>query len=349
MVTIGVDSHKRTHTLVAVDDVGKNVGERTVPAASEGHLDALAWAERWPERRWAIEDCRHLTRRLESDLLAAGEPVLRVPPRLMASERRGGREQGKSDPIDALAVARVALREPGLPVAQLDGPARDLKLLIDHREDLVRERVRMQARLRWHLHELFPGYVIPSRALRRERVFAELEERLAGVNGTVARIARELVHDIRELTRRANELEREITRVVRVLAPTLLTLEGCGPLSAAKIVREAAGARRFKSKAAFARWNGTAPVPVWSGATRFRLSRGGNRQINTALHRIALTQCRGIGPGRAYVDARIATGDSQTEAMRMLRRRLSDEVFRRRLADEHAAAATSDGELHVAA
>jgi transposase len=147
MVTIGVDSHKRTHTLVAVDDVGKKLAERTLAATSEGHLDALAWAERWPERRSAIEDCRHLTRRLESDLLAAGEAVLRVPPRLMAAERRGGREQGKSDPIDALAVARVALREPGLPVARLDGPARELKLLIDHREDLVRERVRMQARL----------------------------------------------------------------------------------------------------------------------------------------------------------------------------------------------------------
>jgi transposase len=220
MMTIGVDSHKRTHTLVAIDDVGKKLAERTLAATSEGHLDALAWAQRWPERRWAIEDCRHLTRRLESDLLAAGEAVLRVPPRLMAAERRGGREQGKSDPIDALAVARVALREPDLPVACLDGPARELKLLIDHREDLVRERVRMQARLRWHLHELFPGYVIPSRALRRERVFAELDGRLAGVGGTVARIARELVRDIRELTHRANELEREITRIVRGLAPS---------------------------------------------------------------------------------------------------------------------------------
>jgi transposase len=349
MVTIGVDSHKRTHTLVAVDDVGKKLGERTLPASSEGHLDALGWAERWPERRWAIEDCRHLTRRLESDLLAAGEAVLRVPPRLMAAERRGGREQGKSDPIDALAVARVALREPGLPIARLDGPARELKLLIDHREDLVRERVRMQARLRWHLHELFPGYVIPSRALRRERIFVELEQRLAGVEGTVARIARELVCDIRNLTKRVNDLEREITRIVKRLAPTLLDLEGCGALSAAKIVGEAAGATRFKSRAAFARWNGTAPVPVWSGATRFRLSRGGNRQINAALHRIALTQCRGIGPGRAYVDARIAGRDSKTEAMRMLRRRLSDEVFRRLLADETLLAVASNSDLQDAA
>ncbi len=164
MVTIGGDSHKRTHTFVAVDDVGRKLSERTVAATTEGHLEALKWAEQWSERRWAIEDCRHLTRQVESDLLAAGEAVVRVPTRLMAGERRGGREQGKSDAIDALAVARAALREPDLPVAKLDGPARELKLLVDHREDLVRERTRMQARLRWHLHELFPDLFIPQSA-----------------------------------------------------------------------------------------------------------------------------------------------------------------------------------------
>jgi transposase len=337
MVTIGVDAHKRTHTFVAVDDLGRKLAERTLPATTDGHLDAVEWAERWVERRWAIEDCRHLTRRLESDLLTAGEAVLRVPTRLMAGERRGGRERGKSDPIDALAVARAALREPDLPVAQLEGPARELKLLIDHREDLVRERVRMQSRLRWHLHELFPGLDIPPRALRRQHVLAQLEQRLAGVDGTVARIARELLATIRELTVRVNALEREITGIVRTLAPALLALAGCGALSAAKIVGETAGAARFKSKAAFARWNGTAPIPVWSGSTNFRLNRGGNRQVNAALHRIAVTQCRAVravGAGRAYVQARMAAGDSKTEALRLLRRRLSDEVFRRLLADE---------------
>jgi transposase len=334
MVMIGGDSHKRTHTFVVVDELGRKLAEKTCPATTDGHLDALAWAERWPERTWALEDCRHLTRRLESDLLAVGEGVVRVSTRLMAAERRGDRERGKSDPIDALAVARAALREPDLPVARLDGPARELKLLVDHREDLVRERVRMQARLRWHLHELFPGFVIPSRGLRRQRVFDELLERLAGVDGTVARIARELVTAIADLTERANALEREIKMIVRRIAPSLLALQGCGALSAAKIVGEAAAASRFKSKAAFARWNGTAPIPVWSGSTNFRLNRGGNRQVNAALHRIAVTQARGVGPGRAYLDARIDAGDSKTEALRALRRRLSDEVFRRLLADE---------------
>ena len=339
MVIIGVDSHKRTHTFVAVDDVGRKLAEKTLTATTEGHLDALAWSERWPDRRWAIEDCRHLTRRLESDLLVGGEEVVRVPTRLMAGERRGGRERGKSDPIDALAVARAALREPDLPVARLDGVARELKLLVDHREDLLRERVRTQARLRWHLHELFPGLVIPSRGLRRKKLFDELDERLVGLDGTVARIARELVARLRDLTVRVNELEREITVIVRRVAPTLVLLQGCAALSAAKIVGETAGVRRFKSRAAFARWNGTAPIPVWSGSTNYRLNRGGNRQVNAALHRIAVTQARLCGAGRTYLDSRLAKGDDMTEAVRQLRRRLSDEVYRRLLADapiEHA-------------
>ncbi len=146
---------------------------------------------------------------------------------------------------------------------------------------------------------------------------------------------------IGQLTVRVNELEREIAAIVRQLAPELLALQGCGALSAAKIVGEVGGAMRFRSKAAFARWNGTAPIPVWSGSTNFRLNRGGNRQVNAALHRIAVTQSRGVGAGRAYVEARLAAGDSKTEALRLLRRRLSDEVLRRLLADEVRATFTT--------
>ena len=335
MVTVGVDAHKRTHTLVAVDEVGRKLGEKTVRATSDGHLEAVSWASKWAERTWALEDCRHVTRRLEADLLGAGEAVIRVPTRLMAGAREGGREPGKSDAIDALAVARAALREPGLPVAQLDGEARALRLLVDHREDLVGERTRIQSRLRWHLHELFPDLVVAPRALRRLHVMDELEQSLAQVKGPVAMIARTLVTHCRELTLKVNELERQIVRLVGQLAPTLVALPGCGGLSAAKIVGETAGVRRFRSKAAFARWNGTAPIPVWSGNDKkFRLNRGGNRQVNAALHRIAITQCGGRGPGQAYVHSRTAAGDDRTEAVRLLRRRLSNEVFRRLLLDE---------------
>jgi transposase len=337
MVILGVDAHKRTHTFVAVDAVGRKLAERTLPATEDGHLAAIRWARGWPERRFALEDCRHVTRRLEGDLLAAGESVVRVPTKLMAGERRGVRQRGKSDPIDALAVARAALREPDLPTAQLDGPARELRLLVDHREDLVAERTRMQSRVRWHLHEVFPGLEIRPRSLRQARVLADLQQRLAGVQagGGVVMIAGELIRRCSELTERINALARQITELVQELVPTLLALHGCGALTAAKIVGEVAGVGRFRSKAAFATWNGTAPIPVWSGNTaRHRLNRGGNRQVNASLHRIALTQCRDAGLGAAYVQRRMTQGDTRTEALRLLRRRISDEVYRRLLADE---------------
>ncbi|MCC6960306.1 MAG: IS110 family transposase [Dehalococcoidia bacterium] len=343
-VIVGVDAHKRTHTLVAVDEVGRKLGERTVAATSEGHLEAASWVGRWPERRFALEDCRHVTRRLEADLLRAGEAVVRVPTRLMAGARQGGRERGKSDPIDALAVARAALREPDLPAAQLDGDARQLRLLIDHRDDLVAERTRIQSRLRWHLHELFPELELPPKSLRRQHVLASLETRLQDVSGALGEISRELLTRCRELTLRANELERRIGAIIRLLAPSLLALDGCGVLSAAKIVGETAGASRFHSRAAFASWNGTAPVPVWSGnVTRHRLSRGGNRQVNAALHRIAITQWRSTGAGHAYVVRRMAAGDTKTEALRLLRRRISDTIYRGLLADELLATISQSG------
>jgi transposase len=335
MVIIGTDSHKRTHTCVVVDEQGRRLAERTVAATDAGHLELRRWAASFATRRWALEDCRHLSRRLERDLLGAGEDVVRVAPHLMAGARRMGRERGKSDPIDALATARAALREPDLPVARLDGPERQVRLLVDHREDLVAQRTAHEARLRWHLHELAPGEEPAPRTLARPAVLDALERRLAALEGTVALIARDLVVRIRELTGAVDALERRLAGLVGSLAPTLLALRGCGILTAAKLVGEVGGIGRFRSAAAFARHDGTAPVPVWSGdTTRFRLSRGGNRQLNAALHRIAVTQLRLDCPGRAYVARRRAAGDTWTQALRALRRRLSDEVYRRMRVDE---------------
>jgi transposase len=334
MVVLGADLHKRNHTVVAVDEHGRKLGERLVNATREGHLELLRWAGQWPSRRWALEDGRHLSRRLEADLVRAGEDVVRVPPKLMAGARQSSREPGKSDPIDALAVARAALREPDLPTARLDGPEREVRLLIDRREDLVAERTREMQRLRWFLVELEITEPAPT-ALDRAVVQARLAAELASRDELVARFAREILERIVELTVTIRRFEREIVPRIRALAPTLLGLVGCGPLTAAKIVGETAGVGRFRSKEAFARHNGTAPVPVWSGnAVRHRLSRGGNRQLNVALHRIAITQLRLGGLAKAYTDHRRAAGDTKTEALRALRRRLSDEVFRRLRADE---------------
>jgi len=342
MIVIGVDAHKRTHTLVAVDEVGRKVGEVTVGTASAGHLQAVAWAARWPDVMFALEDCRHLTRRLEGDLLRAGHRVVRVPTRLMAGTRRSSREPGKSDPIDALAVAHAALREPELPVAQLDGPAREVKLLTDHRRNLVVERTILANRLRWHLHDLDPELLVPSRGLRRFCVIDALQAELERFDGVVVRIARELVVRCRELTVRINELERELRTLVRKLAPSLLTIPGCGVLSAAMFIGETADVRRFRSKDAYARFNGTAPIPVWSGSVRMRLNRGGNRTMNTALHMVAVTQARGVGPGKAYIDKQRAVGKTRTEALRLLRRRLSDRVFTALLVDANSKCETDD-------
>jgi transposase len=339
MVTLGADSHKATHTLVAVDETGSKLSHVTVKANSDGHLQALSWASQWSERRWALEDCRHVSGRLERDLLGAGETVVRVPPRLTAGVRESARTIGKSDPIDALAAARAALREPDLPTATLDGPSREVRLLVAHREDLVGERTRIQNRLRWHLHELAPGGDHESHSLNGRKALQALEDQLTGQDGLVAALALEQVQSLRRLTQRINQLEAEITAKTAALAPNLLTLPGCGALTAAKLVGEVGGASRFKSRAAFAMHNGSAPIPVWSGNTeRFRLNRGGNRQVNTALHRIAITQLRIDGAGKDYIAKRMGLGNTKREAIRALRRRISDEVFRRMRTDETVAA-----------
>lgn len=334
MVMIGTDSHKRTHTAVAVDDVGRRLGTRTVRANGDGHLALLEWAAQFAGRdeagvRFALEDCRHLTRRLESDLLVAGQRVVRVPTRLMAGARRSAREPGKSDPIDAEAVAVAALRHPGLPGAELDVPAREVKLLSDRRHDLVVQRTRIAAQVRWHLHELDPDLQVPSRGLRRQRVVRGLLVVLERFDGVLARLARGLLERCADLNTQIAELEKELHALVRSLAPSLLAIPGCGVLSAAVIVGETAGVHRFRDKAAFARFTGTAPVRVWSGSSqgKVRLSRGGNRSMNWALHMIAITQARGVGPGRDYVDKQLARGKDRVAALRLLRRRLSDVAF----------------------
>src|SRR6266511_3325931 len=272
MIVIGVDVHKQSLTAVAVDEAGRALAESTASAA----CDLLAWAASLPgERSWAVEDCRQLTRALERVLLTAGEALVRVPPKLMAPQRRAGRARGKSDPIDALAVARAALREPRLDRPRPGEAAlRELKLLVDHRDDLVDERRRAQQRLRWQLHD-------------------------------------------RELQTRTEQR-----------APRLLALPGCGPLSAAKLLGELGPIERFDTDAQLARHAGVAPLEASSGKhQRHRLDRGGNRQLNCALHRIAITQARVHPPARAYLERKQSEGKSRREALRCLKRQLARTAY----------------------
>ena len=266
---------------------------------------------------------------------------MRVPPKLMAKARDAARTYGKSDPIDALAVARAALRHPDLPGAQLDGPSRELRLLVDHREDLVAERTRWINRLRWHIHELDPSWDPGSRSLTRYVRIDAIIARLENQQTMVAQVALDLARRVRVLTEAERALEREITMRVAELAPHLLALPGVGALTAAKIVGEVADVRRFKSKDAFARHNGTAPLPVWSGnRERFRLSRTGNRQLNAAIHRMAITQARCHEDAIAFLKRRQTLGNTPTEARRALKRRLSDVVYRTLLLDAEPAKPT---------
>lgn len=342
MVVVGADVHKRTHTFVAVDEVGKELGHKTFPATTAGHQDAVRWArERFGQGlRWAIEDCRHLSARLERDLLSAGQSVVRVPTKMMAEQRRVARTRGKSDPIDALAVARAAQREPNLPAASHDEASRELKLLVDRRDDLVKHRTSTICRLLWHVHEIDPGMAPPKAALDRHKHQQQLAGSLAALPGVVAELARDELADIIELTTRINDLEKRITGLVECMAPTLLAMPGVGALTAAKLVGETAGVSRFKSEAAFARHAGIAPIPVWSGNTngRVRLTRSGNRQLNAAIHRIAVTQIRLDGLGKTYYEKKKAEGMSTPEALRCLKRRLARVVFNH-LTTDHAATA----------
>ena len=337
MVVVGADVHKRTHTFVAVDEVGRKLAEKVVAATDSGHAEAVMWArERFgPAVVWAIEDCRHLSARLERDLLTAGQQVVRVPPKLMAQTRASARTRGKSDPIDALAVARGFLREPDLPVASHDEVSRELKLLVDRREVLVAQRTSTINRLLWRVHELDPAHAPKGRSLDLSKHRRLLGDWLATQAGLVAELARDELADITRLTEAVNALAKRIGERIRTVAPRLLAMPGCGELTAAKLVGEAAGVTRFKSEAAFARHAGVAPIPVWSGNTagRVRMTRSGNRQLNAALHRIAVTQIRIEGLGQTYYRHRLHTGDSTTEALRCLKRRLARVVFGHRHTD----------------
>jgi transposase len=331
-LVIGVDPHKQTHTAVAVrSGGGELVDELTAAARPTGYRELLAWSETAGETRvWALEDVRSVSRGFERFLLSRGERVVRVPPKLMAGARKGARAFGKSDSIDALAIARAALSHPDLPVAVQDEAARDLRLLVDHREALVRQRGEAQDRLRWLLHEIDPDLRIPAGALDRKVWLERVARRLARAEQNVqVRVARDLVRSCRQLTREANELEREVAVLVAGYAPQLLMLRGCGALIAAKIIGETGGIGRFASDAQFACLAGVAPLEASSGQQRrHRLSRHGNRQLNSALHRIAIVQGRWEPRARAYLERKQAEGKTRREALRALKRHLARVVFR---------------------
>jgi transposase len=204
-----------------------------------------------------------------------------------------------------------------------------LKLLVDHREDLVDERRRAEQRLRWHLHQLDPSFAVPARRLDRPSQLDRVARWLARQEQDVqARIARDLVSRCRSLTRSIRELDHELEQRTVQLAPALLELSGCGSLTTAKLLAEIGPIDRFKSDAQLARHSGVAPLEASSGRVqRHRLDRGGNRQLNAAFYRMAITQARYHPAARAYLERKQSEGKSRREAIRCLKRQLARVVF----------------------
>lgn len=333
IVVIGIDPHKHSHTAVAVDEASRKLGQLTVNADDEGMLRLWAWAARYgTERSWAVEDGRGVAGRLVRTLIGHGARVVWVPPKLMAQCRASARTRGKSDPIDALAIARAALREPDLPAVQLDEAAAELRLLSDRRDHLVASRTELINQLRWQLHDLAPALDAGNSGLTGPRQLTTLATALAELPADVRRdIATDQVADITRLGEQIRHLERRLTALVTPIAPTLLAIVGISVVTAAKIIGEVAGITRFPTSAKFAMHTGTAPIPVWSSNTpQYRLNRGGNRQLNACLHRIAITQLAHHQPARDYRDRWRTHHPHATPkaALRALKRQLSDVVYR---------------------
>jgi transposase len=332
VIVVGIDPHKQTHTAVAVDRAtGEVLAELTIRARRQGFERLVEWARDLDaDRIFAIEDGRHVSGHLERHLIARGERSVRVPSRMMGEARRSDRIAGKSDPVDATAVARAALRHPELPEARLAGIERDLGLLVAHREMLVNERTDKICKLRWLLHDLDPDLAPPLRTLDRVQKLDRLAETLRALEPALqVELCLDLVARCREITTRANELERRIRSLVRTHAPALLEIPGCAALTAAKIVAETARVERFPTEGHFARYAGTAPIPASSGAKhRQRFNRRGNRQLNAAIHRIAVTQLRIHEPARTYMEKKRTEGKTKTEALRALKRLITRSVFK---------------------
>jgi transposase len=332
MVTIGIDPHKQTHSASAVDPVGLELSRRTVPAVRDGFGTLLRWARTLDhERVWVLEDCRHVSGPFERFLIDHGETVVRLAPKLMAGARESVRERGKSDPIDTLAVARAALREgiDTLPAARLAGPELEIRLLSVHRERLVVARTRLINELRWQLHDLWPDWPITGRSLTGPVLQQQITRRLARATPTVrVRIARDMIRRIRELSATINQLHHELAALVTQLAPQLLAERGIGVLIAAKLIGEIANPHRFSSDAQLARLAGCAPIPVSSGRTdRHRLDRGGNRQLNHAIHMIALAKLAHDPQTAVYIAKQRARGKTSREAIRCLKRHLARRIY----------------------
>lgn len=336
----GIDSHKASLSVCAIDGLGRAVATSEFGNDPAGHRALLVTARRMADedRVFAIEGSGHYAYALARALLAAGELVLEIPPALAARERRRA-GLGKSDPIDALAIARAAAREADRLVPLHDDPAaRDLKLVSDYRAQLVAERTRTANRLHADLVQLAPGYQEAIGHLRGRAGLAAAAAKLRSRRSVQADLARRRLAALRRLDREIAAATARLRELVAASGTTLTEVPGVGVICAARIIGEVRDVRRFSDRDRFAAANGTAPIPASSGTrVRHRLNRGGNRRLNWAIHLVALSQAARDPRARAYLARRRAEGRTGREAMRALKRHLSDVIYRQLLTDARRA------------
>lgn len=337
-VVIGVDPHKLSATIEVVDQHERLLGSGRFTTDRAGFTAMRAYAKAWPERTWAVEGANGVGRPLAQRLLAAGEQVVDVPAKLAARVRLFDTGHNrKTDAHDAHSIAMVAVRTRGLRVLVVDGDLEALRMLVDRREALTRRRVQTVDRLQALLAELIPGQAKKDLTTgQAKRLLASVRPRdIAGK--TRRRIAAEELAELVAVEAKIKKATAELKTLVLARGSHLMDLPGVGPVVAARVLADVGDVARFADRNRFASWTGTAPLDASSGEqTRHRLSRAGDRRVNHMIHIAAISQLRLDTDGRAYYSRKRAEGKRPLEAIRCLKRRISDAIFRQLVADADA-------------
>ena len=338
-VIIGVDPHKLSATIEVVDARERLLGSGRFTTDRAGYAAMQRYVKAWPRRVWAVEGANGAGRPLAARLVAAGEQVVDVPAKLAARVRLFDTGHNrKTDALDAHSIAVVAVRTAGLRVLAVDQDLEALRMLADRRDELAHRRVQTVNRLQRLLSELIPGQRKRDlSALQAKAMLATVRPRdVAGK--TRRRMAADELADLVAVDVKLKKIKAELKAMVTERGSTLMDVPGVGPAGAARILSDVGDIARFADRNRFASWTGTAPLDASSGEQiRHRLSRAGNRRMNHVLHIAAIVQIRHDTDGRTYYRRKLAAGKTPMEALRCLKRRLSDVIYRQLVTDARPA------------
>lgn len=353
MMLIGIDPHKSTHTATAVaPENNRDIASVRIGAAVTEYQRMLDWASRWPQRRWAVENAAGMGRHLASWLLARGEQVVDVPPRCTARVRQLSRRSGrKNDRIDAAAAAGVAALQGEARPMQPEGPADALMLLDERRTNISQARVRAVNQLHALLRALLAGGAPRDLSAGKAERLLNTITPAGAAERTRYQLATDLIAEIRACDAKLKDNAKSMAGLVAQTGSTLPQTPGIGIITAARLLARTGHPSRFPTPAAFANYTGTAPVEIASADhQRHRLSRRGDRQLNSALHTVAITQIRQTGSrGHTYYTSKISEGKTPREAQRCLKRRLASHVWRTMINDERRRAGKASPGGHTGA